>query len=140
MLKFETSAEVFIIQFKYFSGILVLSQILRYFRGSRFSQCFIKNLSIACYQVIFYAKNYLVLIPIVSCAFKSLNACNLLPGRNYIWHMELFGIKCRCTWQFKNRLCSRRVVKCVLQEGFRKKYTLLLNIKENKKPYKCNRC
>ena len=56
---------------------LLLSQKLRYFRGSRFSQCFILShyykatrLPITRYQVRFHADNYFEYLPIVSTAFN----------------------------------------------------------------------
>ena len=48
-----------------------LSQKLRHFRGSRFSQClYYQQLHITHYQVRFYANNYSESLPIVSTAFK----------------------------------------------------------------------
>ena len=57
-------------QFKYFSEKLLFSKTT--FRGSRFLQCFIyyHQLSIARYQVSFYANNYFEKLPIESSAFK----------------------------------------------------------------------
>ena len=50
---------------------LLLSRKLRYFRGSRFSQCFILSTSsYTRYLVRFYANNYFEQLPIVSTAFK----------------------------------------------------------------------
>ena len=55
----KSSSEVSKIKFKYLSGKLLLSQKLCYFRGSRFTHVlYYQQLSMACYQVIFYAKNY----------------------------------------------------------------------------------
>ena len=44
---------------------------LEHLRGSRFLQClFYQQLSIACYQVSFYANNYFEWLPIVSTTFN----------------------------------------------------------------------
>ena len=52
-------------------GKLLPSRKLRYFIGSRFSQCFIPSTAPHNrYQVRFYANNYFELLPIVSTAFK----------------------------------------------------------------------
>ena len=71
--------------FKYLSEKLPLSHELRYFRGSRFSQCCIhQQLFIARYQVHFYANTYFELLPTVYGAFKISRVFFITPRTNPI--------------------------------------------------------
>ena len=55
----------------FLSEKLPLSQKVRYFKGSHFSQCFTLSKAFH-YEVFFYAKNCFEYLPIMSSAFKRL--------------------------------------------------------------------
>ena len=71
-LEFETTAEVSKSIQIFLREITSSSKTIRYFRGSRFSQCFIlyQQLSIARYHLGFYCNNYFEKLPIVSSVLK----------------------------------------------------------------------
>ena len=81
---FKGSAEVF----NYLSEKLSLSQKLRYFRGSRFSQCCIPSTTLHC-SLPRIAYNYFEKLPIVPGAFKK----GIYPdGTVPTWHRDVRGI------------------------------------------------